>query len=99
MDRVMGKKEGNAWENIHYVKLVSIGSIAPGMPLPEQTREAQEALLNRCLTGYPQGVIIGKDVAVGRYLLGGHELVMEKVTYHVGFSRKPAWEEEKGGKV
>lgn len=38
MDRVMGKKEGNAWENIHYVKLVSIGSIDPGMPLPEQTR-------------------------------------------------------------
>lgn len=63
--------------DIHYVKLVAIGCMDPGVPLEEQARAEQEALPNRCLTEYPQGVIIGKDVAVGRYLLGGHELVME----------------------
>lgn len=99
MNRGMRIKESGAWEDIHYVKLVAIGCMDPGVPLAEQARAEQEALLNRCLTEYPRGVIIGKDVAVGRYLLGGHELVMEKVTYHVGFSRKPAWEEEKGGRI
>ena len=35
---------------------------------------------------------------IGRYVIGEHELTMEKVTYHIGFSRKPGWMEE-GGKA
>lgn len=84
-----------ALTDIHYIKLVSVGSVNPNNPLSEQSREEQTALLNRCLNDYPKGVIIGKDVTVGRYLIGEHELTMEKVTYHVGFTRKPAWEEER----
>lgn len=79
--------------DIRYVKLVSIGGTAPDTPQSQQTREAQEARLNRCLSGHPRGVIIGKDVSLGRYRIGEHELILEKVTYHVGFPRKPAWEE------
>ena len=78
--------------DIRYVKMVTVGSVNPNHPLSEQAREAQTALLNRCLNDYPRGMIIGKDIAVGRYMIGEHERTMEKVTYHVGFSRKPLWE-------
>lgn len=76
---------------VRYIKMVTVGSINPNNPLSEESQEAQVSLLNRCLNDYPQGVIIGKDVTIGRYMIGEHELTMEKVTYHVGFSRKPAW--------
>ena len=88
-------REGKtALTDIHYIKLVTVGSINPNNPLSEQSREEQVALLNRCLNDYPKGMIIGKDITIGRYLIGEHELTMEKVTYHVGFIRKPPWEEE-----
>lgn len=82
-----------ALTDIHYIKLVPIGSVNPNNPLSDQAKEAQVELLNRCLNDYPKGIIIGKDITVGRYMIGEHELTMERVTYHVGFSRKPSWEE------
>lgn len=90
----MNKDKKTSMEDIHYIKLVTIGSVNPNNPLSEQSRAEQAELLNRCLTDYPKGVIIGKDVTIGRYQVGEHELVMEKITYHVGFTRKPPWEEE-----
>ena len=90
----MNRDEKTALTDIHYIKRVPIGSVNPNNPLSDQSREAQVALLNRCLNDYPKGIIVGKDITIGRYLLGEHELTMEKVTYHVGFTRKPAWEEE-----
>lgn len=97
----MDKREKKTLTDIHYVKLVSVGSVNPNNPLSEESRRQQAALLNRCLNDYPKGVIIGKDVTIGRYMIGQHELTMEKVTYHVGFERKPPWEEEtaEGGTV
>lgn len=93
----MRREDKSTLKDIHYVKLVPVGGIDPGVPFSEQAREEQTLLLNQCLNGYPQGVIIGKDVSIGRYQIKEHELIMEKVTYHVGFSRKPAWEiEDKG---
>lgn len=82
-----------ALTDIHYVKLVPIGSVNPNNPLSDQAKEAQVELLNRCLNDYPKGIIIGRDITVGRYMIGEHELTMERVTYHVGFPRKPSWEE------
>lgn len=95
--RHMENKTGKtAFSEVRYVKLVSIGGVNPNHPLSEQSREEQVGLLNKCLNGYPRGIIIGKDMAVGRYMIGEHELSMEKVTYHIGFTRKPSWEEEQG---
>lgn len=88
----MDGKEKTAMTDIHYVKLVPIGSVNPNNPLSDQSRAEQAALLNRCLNDFPKGIIIGKDITVGRYMLGEHELTMEKITYHVGFKRKPSWE-------
>ncbi len=92
----MNKNEKMTLSDVHYIKLVPMGSVNPNAPLSEQAKEAQAALLNRCLNDYPKGIIIGKDITIGRYLIGEHELTMEKITYHVGFSRKPAWEESEG---
>lgn len=88
----MDKREKMELTDIHYVKLVPVGSVNPNNPLSDQSRERQIALLNRCLNDYPKGVILGKDITIGRYMIGEHELTMEKVTYHIGFARKPAWE-------
>lgn len=88
----MDKREKAALTDVRYVKLVPVGSVNPNNPLSDQSKEEQAALLNRCLNDYPKGVIIGKDITVGRYMLGEHELTMEKITYHIGFERKPPWE-------
>jgi hypothetical protein len=81
---------------IRFVKAVSVGSVNPNVMLVDGDKEQQTAMLNRCLNDYPKGVIIGKDIAIGRYAIGEHELSMQKTTYLVGFARKPAWLEEKG---
>ena len=80
---------------IRYVKLVTVGSVNPNNPLSDESRQAQAELLNRYLNDYPKGRIIGKDITIGRYMIGEHELTMEKVTYHVGFERRPSWEDER----
>lgn len=90
----MNGDKKTSMEDIRYIKLVTIGSVNPNNPLSEQSRAEQAELLNRCLSDYPKGVIIGKDITIGRYQIGEHELVMEKITYHVGFTRKPPWKEE-----
>lgn len=89
----MTQQEKTDLTEIKYVKLVTVGSVNPNNPLSDQSRQEQVNLLNRCLQEYPKGVIMGKDTTIGRYLIGNHELTMEKVTYHVGFPRKPMWEE------
>lgn len=85
--------------DMHYIKLVPIGSINPNHPLSDQEKEKQVELLNRCLNDYPKGIIIGKDIGIGRYQVGEHELTMERITYHVGFTRKPAWETDGGNQT
>lgn len=90
--KMANRGEKTALTEIGYIKLVPIGSVNPNNPLSDQSREAQVQLLNKCLSGYPRGVIVGRDITVGRYLIGEHELTMEKITYHVGFTRKPSWE-------
>ena len=55
-------------------------------------------MLNKCLNEYPRGILLGRDVTVGRYMIGDHQLTMERVTYHVGFTRKPGWEEDPGAR-
>ena len=80
------------YSDVRYVKMVTIGSVNPNNPLSDASRVAQVELLNKCLNDYPKGMIIGKDITIGRYMIGEHELTMERVTYHIGFTRKPAWE-------
>jgi hypothetical protein len=85
--------------DVKFVKEVAVGSVNPNTILSDKAREAQTTLLNRCLNDHPKGIILGKDIAIGRYTMGEHELVMQKTNYHVGFSRKPAWLDEKGAEA
>jgi hypothetical protein len=91
----MDEKEKLTLQDVHYVKLVSIGSVNPNNLLSDEAREKQVELLNRCLNDYPKGIIMGKDKTIGRYMLGEHELTLERVTYHIGFRRRPPWDEER----
>lgn len=90
----MSDRKKTELSDIRYVRLVTVGGVNPNNPLSDRSKEAQAELLNRCLSDYPKGTIIGRDITVGRYMLGEHELTMEKITYHVGFPRRPAWMEE-----
>lgn len=90
----MEERKKAALADIRYVKLIHVGSVNPNNLLSDEAREKQAALLNRALNSYPKGVIIGRDVTIGRYMVGDHELTMERVTYHVGFQRRPAWDTE-----
>ena len=74
-----------------FIKDVAVGSINPNVLMTDEGRETQIAMLNRCLNDYPKGVIIGKDIAIGRYVMGEHELTLQRTVYHVGFTRKPTW--------
>ena len=78
-------------QDIIYVKRINIGAINPNNPVSEEQQEAQMSLLNRCLSEFPKGRIIGKDVAVGVFQLGEHQITLQRITYHVGFKRKPDW--------
>ncbi|WP_162342138.1 MULTISPECIES: hypothetical protein [Cyclobacterium] len=77
--------------DVTYVKRVSIGNINPNNPLNEEQQERQMALLNKCLNEYPKGKIIGKDISVGVFQVGDHQITLQRTTYHVGFLRKPVW--------
>ena len=48
--------EKMTYEEIKYVKLVSVGSVNPNNPLSDNSREKQVELLNRCLNDYPKGI-------------------------------------------
>ncbi|MDR1315824.1 MAG: hypothetical protein LBK13_03025 [Spirochaetales bacterium] len=83
------RKEKTIINDTRYVQIVTIGGIDPNSPLTDEKQRAQVELLNKLLSGYPRGTIIGKDTAIGRYMLGEHELCMQKTSYHVAFARKP----------
>jgi hypothetical protein len=78
-------------EDIRYVHKVTVGSINPNVQLTEDKHQSQIDLLNRCLNEFPKGRIISKDVAFGSYKLGEHQLTMQQVTYHIGFTKHPHW--------
>jgi hypothetical protein len=79
-----------------YIKVVTVGGIDPNMPVSDEKQTKQIAELNKMLSGYPKGTIIGKDTSIGRFMLGEHELCMQKTSYHVAFTRKPDWIDEYG---
>lgn len=78
-------------EDIKFVKIVHLGGVNPNHLLSDQELDEQQKFLNKCLNDFPKGVIIGKDTSIGRYMIGSHELTMERTSYHIGFTRKPAW--------
>jgi hypothetical protein len=77
--------------DIQYVHRIVIGNDNPEQPPDEAKYKQQLALLNRCLNDYPKGKIIGQEKNFYLLNIGEHQLVMQYIVYHVGFTRKPAW--------
>ena len=90
--QIPGQSQANNLDlgDVTFVKRIHIGNINPNSPINETQMEDQMLLLNKCLEA--KGRIIGKDIATGVFQLGGdHQLSLQRVTYHVGFRRKPHW--------
>ena len=78
---------------VKFVKRITFGSLDPTAQRGDDGLEHSLALLNRCLDDYPRGRIIAKEVSVNVVSVnkGQQQLMLEKVTYHLGFARRPDW--------
>ena len=77
--------------DVKFVKRIVVGSNDPGQMSPEAKIEEARALLNRCLTESPKGKIIGLEKSFTILQIGEHQVVLQWLSYHVGFPRKPGW--------
>ena len=77
--------------DVKFVKRVVVGSDNPNQMQTEAQVEEARALLNRCLTDSPKGSIIGVEKSFTILQVGEHQVVLQWLSYHVGFPRKPAW--------
>lgn len=74
--------------DIKYVHRLSIGNLNPNSPYTDEQGQKDLELLNRCLK---KGRIIGKDRGFLMAQVGEAQLLLERTTYHIGFTRKPSF--------
>jgi hypothetical protein len=87
-----GSGEGFDLTGVGYIKRISLGNLDVQAAAAEPGNEKAMDLLNRCLEDYPKGRIIGREMSFDVLTTKtGHQVVLEKVTYHVGFPRRPDW--------
>jgi len=77
--------------DVKYVKRIVVGSNDPAQMSTDAQVEQARALLNRCLNESPKGKIIGLEKSFTILQIGEHQVVLQWLSYHVGFSRKPGW--------
>jgi hypothetical protein len=77
--------------DVHYVKRILVGNDNPERLRTEVEIQQSMDLLNRCLTDTPKGTIIGTEKNFMLLNVGEHQVVLQSVVYHVGFTRKPFW--------
>lgn len=76
---------------IRFVKRIVVGSETPNAMKSEAEIETAVALLNRCLSDAPRGRLIATERSFSLLNVGEHQVVLQHVTYHVGWARKPGW--------
>ena len=77
--------------DVTYVKRIVVGSNNPADLQSEDRITTAMALVNRCLSDAPQGRIIGIEKSFSILQVGEHNVVLQWLTYHVGFTRRPYW--------
>jgi hypothetical protein len=77
--------------DVRYVKRIIVGNDNPEHMRSEAEIQKAADLLNRCLTDTPKGTIIGTEKNFMLLNIGEHQVVLQSVVYHVGFTRKPFW--------
>ncbi len=80
--------------DISYVKRIVVGSNNPAQLQSDGQIAEAMALLNRCLSEPPKGKIVGVEKSFAILQVGEHNVVLQWVTYHVGFPRRPYWMDE-----
>ena len=83
--------------DVGFVRRITVGSSDPQSPKGEAEIQAAMDFLNRCLTEVPRGRILGMEKSFSVVNIGEHQVVLQWITYHVGFTRKPAWIESMSG--
>jgi hypothetical protein len=79
---------------IKYIKRITVGTDSPTrMRTPEEI-ETAVSMLNRCLNDSPKGSIIAVEKSFAVLQMGEHQVVLQWIVYHVGFTRKPFWLED-----
>ncbi|MDR0378833.1 MAG: hypothetical protein LBI62_02615 [Candidatus Accumulibacter sp.] len=73
---------------VRFVKRIAVGS---STPVSEEEINEAMALLNRCLEETPRGTLLGVEKNFGLFNVGEHQVVLQWMVYHVGFTRKPLW--------
>ena len=76
---------------VSFVKRIVVGTNNPAEPQSDAKIEEALALLNRCLSESPRGRILGIEKSFTILQMGEHNVVLQWMTYHVGFDRKPFW--------
>lgn len=87
----MARSEPFDLTDVTYIKRITVGNSDPSNPKSEDELSKPMDLINECLSKSPKGIIIGMDKNFGVYNLGEHQVVLQTVTYHIGFTRKPSW--------
>jgi len=77
--------------DVGYVKRIVVGSTDPEKLSSTEAVEGEAALLNRCLSDTPRGRIVGIEKNFSLLNIGEHQVVLQALVYHVGFTRKPYW--------
>jgi hypothetical protein len=77
--------------DVGYVLRIPVGRDNPATPKGEEEKMKAMALLNRCLTEVPKGRIIAIEKDFGIFQIGEHNVVLQPIAYHVGFTRRPYW--------
>lgn len=80
--------------DVGFVKRIVVGSNNPADLQSEERVAEAMALLNRCLNESPKGKLIGIEKSFSILQVGEHNVVLQWLTYHVGFTRRPYWLEE-----
>lgn len=77
--------------DVAYVKRIVVGSNNPADLQSDDRIATAMAFVNRCLNDAPNGRIIGIEKSFSILQVGEHNVVLQWLTYHVGFTRRPYW--------
>lgn len=77
--------------DVTFIKRIMVGSSDPEAIRDQTQVEAAMNLVNRCLSDLPKGKVIGMEKSFSLLNIGEHQVVLQCIIYHIGFTRKPSW--------
>lgn len=80
---------------VAHVERIVVGNTDPSRIKSEEEIQAAMERVNACLTNSPKGRIMAMEKGFSVYTIGEHQVVLQHVVYHIGFTRRPTWLKEK----